>query len=461
MMTSTLAVTAFRSVVKRPVALLAALVSVTLATALISSFARLVATSGGSNVSSADGEVLTIMGLVVGSWGAIIALFSLTSTIGLTVRQRGREIAVLRTVGGSPRQVRQMVMLETLFVSATGVAIGTLGAIPGSRALLSLLQRNDMIAKEISLASGGITFAGVALFIMALSLFAAQLACKESSTATISQLLTRSETERAGLSKVRIILGLLLIGVGVSMVAVTLTVMKDADDTYAPMQTSGSAALIVAIGISVLAPLILHIPKRLRARISERASVHMHVATATVTERSNALGSMLGSVVTFVAVSVGVLMMVSIDGRTLEAIAPDIQEARTITTITATVVGMIAVFAAIMVINVIVATISQRRSEFARLLLMGAERRQVLGMVRAETLTIAGIGVILGILASTATMVPYSIVRDEGFLPNGTLWLPFVIVFLATAIALGTAMLTTKLTLRQIRRVGIRVALDS
>lgn len=461
MSTSTLAETAFRSVAKRPVAILAALISVTLATALIASFARLVATSRGSNVSDADGEVLIIMGLVVGSWGAIIALFSLTSTIGLTVRQRSREIAILRTVGGSPSQVRRMIMLETLFVSIVGVVVGTLGAIPGSQALLSLLQRNDMVASEISLVSGWITSAMVALIVMALSLIAARLSCKNSSSATINQLLTQSETERAGISRIRAFLGVLLIGAGISMMVVTLTIMRDAEDTYAPMQTSGSAALFVAIGISTFASSILRTPPKLLPWISKRENLSMQMTTATMTQKSDALGGMLGSIVTFVAVSVGVLMMVSIDGRTLEAIAPDIQEARTITTITATVVGMIAVFAAIMLINVIVASINQRRSEFARLLLIGAERRHILSMIRTEALTLAGVGVVLGILASMATMVPYSIVREEGLLPNGTLWLPFIIVILATAIALGTAMLTTKLTLRQIRRTGIRVALDS
>ena len=57
------------------------------------------------------------MGAVVGGWGAVIVLFSLVSTVGITVRQREVEIGLLRIIGATPRQARRLVRAETLLVA--------------------------------------------------------------------------------------------------------------------------------------------------------------------------------------------------------------------------------------------------------------------------------------------------------------------------------------------------------
>ncbi len=70
--------------------------TVLLGTALMGSFATLLETSGGAGISDADAEALGTMALVVGGWGTLIVLFSVASTLGITVRQRVAEIGLLR-----------------------------------------------------------------------------------------------------------------------------------------------------------------------------------------------------------------------------------------------------------------------------------------------------------------------------------------------------------------------------
>ncbi len=77
------------------------------------SFATLIETATGP-VSDADAESLIIMGAVVGGWGAIIVLFSVASTMGITVRQRELEIGLFRTIGGTPAQARRLIRVEAL-----------------------------------------------------------------------------------------------------------------------------------------------------------------------------------------------------------------------------------------------------------------------------------------------------------------------------------------------------------
>ncbi|XKK38892.1 FtsX-like permease family protein [Nocardiopsis sp. ARC36] len=63
-------------------------------------------------------------------WTAVVSTGVVAGAIGLAVRGRGREIAVLRAVGAAPRQVRLMVAGEALVLSLAALALGLpLGAL--------------------------------------------------------------------------------------------------------------------------------------------------------------------------------------------------------------------------------------------------------------------------------------------------------------------------------------------
>ena len=139
---------ALRSLRHRSTAFTATFVTVLLGTALIGSFATLVETASGP-VSDVDAESLTIMGAVVGGWGALIVLFSVASTMGITVRQRTAEIGLLRTIGGTPRQARRLIRSEALLVTAVAAAAGAVLAWPGGRALLAMLRSGGMVGDGV------------------------------------------------------------------------------------------------------------------------------------------------------------------------------------------------------------------------------------------------------------------------------------------------------------------------
>jgi putative ABC transport system permease protein len=72
---------------------------------------------------------------------------------------------------------------------------------------------------------------------------------------------------------------------------------------------------------------------------------------------------------------------------------------------------MITLFAAIMLVNTLVAATARRRREFAQQRLAGATPRQVVTTVLLECLVLAGTGVVLGAVASLATVVPFGMAR--------------------------------------------------
>jgi putative ABC transport system permease protein len=138
-------------------------------------------------------------------------------------------------------------------------------------------------------------------------------------------------------------------------------------------------------------------------------------------------------------------MLVGIDHRTIGAGATD--EGDTINLLNNLVTGMIAIFAAIMVINAFAAVVAGRRQELERLRLLGATSTQVERSVVAEAGIVAGIGVLLGLVASLATVVPFAVARHEGVVPDGQLWLPPLLVA-------GTVVLTLLSARSAVRRLG-------
>ena len=426
---------ALRSLRHRSTAFAATFVTVLLGTALIGSFATLVETATGP-VSDADSESLVIMGAVVGGWGAMIVLFSVASTMGITVRQLAVEIGLLRTIGSTPRQARRLIRSEALLVTVVAAAGGAALAWPGGRALLAMLRSGGMIGDDVAYAGGpaslGLTAAGIVLTGMVATAIAGRRAVRGPATLVLSE----GRAQAGRMRWWRVAAGVLLIGYGAGMGVVTITVTADDPDPYAAMQTSGSASILVGLGLATLAPVLLRWAGTL-ARPLFGTSATGHLAAYNTTRRAHLLAGVLAPVIVLTSAAVGVLMLVGIDGRTLVG-APD-GEAETINLLNNVVTGMITLFAAIMVVNAFAAVISDRRLELHRLHLVGATPDQVRSSVLAESAIVAATGAALGLVASLATVVPFAVARHEGVVPDGQLWLPPLLVVGVVLLTLGAA----------------------
>ncbi|MFF9047005.1 ABC transporter permease [Streptomyces parvulus] len=73
-------------------------------------------------------ETLTGLGGSFGGVATLVAVFTAAGTAALSVGQRGREFALLRAVGATPRQIRRAVAAEALLVAPLA---GLLGCLPG------------------------------------------------------------------------------------------------------------------------------------------------------------------------------------------------------------------------------------------------------------------------------------------------------------------------------------------
>ncbi|MEX5633469.1 FtsX-like permease family protein [Parafrankia sp. FMc2] len=426
---------AVRSLRHRYAAFTATFVAVLLGTALVGSFATLVETAAGP-VPAQDAESLTVMGAVVGGWGAVIVLFSVASTVGLTVGQRDVEIGLLRTIGATPRQARRLVRAETLGVCLMAAALGALLAAAGGRALLAALVAGDVVS-DVEFGGGAVSLPLTVAGILAVCLVAAAIAGRRATRGPASVTAADDLAGARPTRRWRVALALVLIAYGLGMGVVTVTVSGNSDDPYDAMATSGSSSLLVGVGLALLGPLLLPVGARLARPFLGGGDGAGYLAGYTASRRAHLLGGVLGPVVVLTSGAVGTLMLVGADGRTLVGEPPEGTE--TINLLNNVVVGMISLFAAIMVVNSFAAVVAHRRAELRQLWLVGGTRAQIERSVVAEAALVAAVGVVLGLVGSLATIIPFGLARGEGVLPDGQLWLPPLLVAGVAALTMLTA----------------------
>lgn len=437
---------AYQSLRSRAAGFTACFLSVFLGSAMITSFVSLSETGMG-DVSAADEESLTVMGSVVGSWAVLIVLFSVVSTLGITVRQRAAEIGILRTIGTTPRQLRRMVVAETVAVAAIASA---LALVPGwllGRWTLSLVKDADMVSAGVEHAVGPITLVSTPLVMVLTGGVAAALAVRRATKASAKQAQVAAATGTARMGKLRIAAALLMLGLAVNYAVITVTVMDDSSDPYGAMSTAGPACVFSSLGFALLAPVMLRLAAAIAGGPLRLARVSGYLAAFNTRRRAHQISGALMPVIMFTGMATGTLYLMAIQSDATEGMVKD-AEAKNIEFLNYVVVGMIAAFAAIMIVNTLVAAMVQRRREFGQQRLTGATRGQLLGMVGLEGVLLTGVGIVLGTIASTATVVPYSVVKLDQPLPDSGIGLLVGVVGVAAAVTMGTGLVAARRGMR-------------
>jgi putative ABC transport system permease protein len=128
-----------------------------------------------NNQISGLSSVLNILYVLL-ALSIVISLFGIVNTLVLSVFERTREIGMLRAVGTSRRQIRQMIRHESVITALIGSAIG----IPLGIAFGALLAARDSSAIAFTIPVGSLVIFVIASWIVGLiaSIFPARRAAK-------------------------------------------------------------------------------------------------------------------------------------------------------------------------------------------------------------------------------------------------------------------------------------------
>jgi putative ABC transport system permease protein len=196
-------------------------------------------------------EELISLGGAFGGFAVLLAVFVVAATLGLSVLQRGRELALLRAVGAKPRQIRWLLLGEAAVVA---LAAGMVGLVPGGLLgwfLFTQLQRRGIGAETASLVIGplpAVIAVGVGLVTAGL---AAWMAGRRAARIRPTAALAEAAVEPKRIGPVRVLLGLGFLAGGVLLSATANSLQGEAAAAVSFM-----VVLVLMVAVGLLGPVL-------------------------------------------------------------------------------------------------------------------------------------------------------------------------------------------------------------
>lgn len=189
--------------------------------------------------------IFALIALVVGS-------FIIFNTFSILVAQRGKELALLRAIGSTRRQVMVSVLVEALIVGLVAALVGIGAGVLLATGLMALLRNIglELPATAVIVTAntlGWAVLAGVGITV-ASALVPAWRATRVPPIAALRDVATDS----SGTSRIRAIIGALVMVIGIVLL---LPAFGDEPDSAA-LQSAGLAMVVILIAVVVLGPLI-------------------------------------------------------------------------------------------------------------------------------------------------------------------------------------------------------------
>jgi putative ABC transport system permease protein len=196
-----------------------------------------------------------------GGRAVFIAIFVVASTLGLSIQQREREIALLRAVAATPGQIRRMIAWEAAIVALAGSAAGIWPGIVLGRVLAHGLMRHGIVPPNFTLSYDWLPAAAAIAGGVAAALLAVLAAGRRAVRVPPTLALTDAAAEPRLLGPGRLIGGLLALGgaVPLFMVSVTTTTPETA------AATSELSAIFLVVVAAFLGPVVPYVAARLLA----------------------------------------------------------------------------------------------------------------------------------------------------------------------------------------------------
>jgi putative ABC transport system permease protein len=193
---------------------------------------------------------------------ALIALFVgsfiIYNTFSILVAQRGREMALLRAVGASRRQVLGSVLLEAVAVGLIAAVLGLVAGIGVAAGLKALLAGFGLDIPAAGIVVTGRTVVVSLLTGVLVSVGSAVLPARRASKVAPIAALRDLAHDRSGRSRRRVVIGAAVTTAGAASLSLGLLSQSDRG-----LPAVGFGAAVIFLGVAVLGPVIARPVSRL------------------------------------------------------------------------------------------------------------------------------------------------------------------------------------------------------
>lgn len=196
-------------------------------------------------------DLLIQVGAAFGGYVVMLIVFVVAGTIGLSIRGRRRELALLRATGATPWQLRRMLMGEAAILGAAGSVIGIPAGLLASRWMGDQLISRGFVPADFPIKMGILAAPAAALLIVLLAVVAALLASRRISAIRPAEALADAAVEPTRSGKVRLGFGLAaLVG------ALSSSAFAVAGGGQAALAGAISMLYLLVLAVALLAPWI-------------------------------------------------------------------------------------------------------------------------------------------------------------------------------------------------------------
>ncbi|GGV04409.1 ABC transporter permease [Streptomyces filipinensis] len=198
--------------------------------------------------------------------GLFTTVFLVASLLVLATGLRRRELALLRLIGATPRQVRGMLLGEALVIGLLGSVAGCLAGIAAAPLLQGILRGLDVAPPGVTLRVAPWPLCTAAATGVAVSVAGAWAAGRTAAGVAPTEALLDSRAGGGAMSRTRWIAGAGVLGIGVVLAIVTASVAADRR-----IDTAILATMVFIVAAALLAPVLVGPVGRLLTKPFERS----------------------------------------------------------------------------------------------------------------------------------------------------------------------------------------------
>ncbi|MFJ8387826.1 ABC transporter permease [Streptomyces sp. NPDC094438] len=350
---------------------------------------------------------LVSMGGAIGGTSLLVAILVVVGTFSLSIQQRHCELALLRAIAATPKQVRKLIGREALLVGVVAGALGSLAGLPLGAwlhgrfvemgAIPASLERSVSVFPMFAAVAATLFGAWGAARISARRISRirpAEAMAPDVTRGSIQRFIADNSAGRNAVAVSELTAGQLGLHLG-STLLLTLGDGTPAAFTVAAVYARGLGFGDLTLPHDLLAR---HMDNPLASAVL--VTTDKGARSAGTPGKSITKSELVGLVREFPGVSVATLSSV-------DKVRADAQ--RSSAAVNYLAMGLVLAFTAIAVVNTLAMSVSERFRWFAMLRLAGATRRQVLRMLRIEALSVLLIAAVLGSGISLAVLTAFSV----------------------------------------------------
>ena len=202
---------------------------------------------------------------ISGSLGGIalfVAALVLAGMITLFVQQRQREIALLRAIGATPRQVRRLLARETVTVTLLGALVGIWPGYWLAGLLANAMQDKGLLPGTFEIQTGIWPPVAAVVAVLIVSRVAAYIAGRRAGRVRPIEALMDSASPSNGIGWMRAVAGVLCAGGTVALFLVAMSVRASIAPALVPATLMAAvvtvalfAPVLVAVGVRMVGPI--------------------------------------------------------------------------------------------------------------------------------------------------------------------------------------------------------------